>query len=507
MMRRDHRKLTSGLPPMNWLRRAGLVVAALGSVLVVLTGSLPVGQAAGSAPPRYRIQWAPCPGSATTQCGTLQVPVDWSQPGGAKISIAVARHHASDPGRRIGTLFFNPGGPGDGAARYVVAADTFFSETLRSRFDIVGMDPRGIGASTPIRCGVPVFTPELTFFPRTRQEFDRFRAHNRAVGQSCLQATGDQVRHSDTASVARDHEALRIALHAPQVSWLMLSYGTQVAANYAQLYPNRVRAMVLDAALEHSAPEVLLTAEAITTVETAFNRFARWCDTAPDCALRGQDVGAVYDRLVIRANRHPIPVQGALRPVTGDDIRMRTPVWLTLKDANVFGGPDLSWATFSKVIQLAVAGDASGFAFEPPQGPTDGIFGIAANGCGDYAVDIHSYGDMQRRIQMGKQLAPHLQGASENWQLVLCVGWPIAPANPPRRLDVTGVPTLIVHATHDPSTSYKNAFGLAAQIRGSAVLTRTGDGHTNYYTSDCARTAIDRYLVHPQAPPAGVCTT
>jgi pimeloyl-ACP methyl ester carboxylesterase len=202
-----------------------------------------------------------------------------------------------------------------------------------------------------------------------------------------------------------------------------------------------------------------------------------------------------------------MPVEGALRPVTGDDIRMNTPRWLNLKDANVFGGPDLSWATLSTLIKLAVDGNAVGFAFPPQQSPTDTIFGIAANACGDYAVDIHDYGDMQRRIQLGKQLAPHLQGASENWQLVLCVGWPVPPANPPRQLDVTGAPTLIVHATHDPSTSYKNAFGLAAQIRGSSVLTRTGDGHTSYYTSDCARTAIDRYLVHPQAPAAPVCTT
>ena len=507
MMGRDHRKLTSGLAQMSWLRRGGLVVAVLGSVLVALTGSLPVGQAADSTAPRYRIQWAPCPGSTTAQCGTLQVPVDWSRPRGAKLSLAVARHPASDPDHRIGTLFFNPGGPGDGAARYAVAAETYFSETLRSRFDIVGVDPRGIGASTPVRCGIPVLTPESTYFPRTRQEFDRLRAHSRAVGQSCLEATGDQVRHSDTVSVARDHEAVRIALHAPRVSWLVLSYGTQVAANYAQLYPNRTRAMVLDAALEHSTSEVLQTAESITTVETGFNRFARWCDTAPDCALRGQDVAAVYDRLVARANRHPIPVEGALRPVTGDDIRMNTPHWLQLKDANVFGGPDLSWATLSKLIQLAVAGDASGFIFPPPQGPTDPFFGQAANACGDYAVDIHTYGDMQRRIQMGQQLAPHLQGASEAWQLVLCVGWPVPPANPARRLGVSGVPTLIVHSTHDPSTSYKFAFGLAAQIRGSAVLTRTGDGHTSYYSSDCACTAMDRYLIHPQAPAAGVCST
>ncbi len=114
---------------------------------------------------------------------------------------------------------------------------------------------------------------------------------------------------------------------------------------------------------------------------------------------------------------------------------------------------------------------------------------------------------MQQRIQMGRQLAPHLQGGSEHWKFVLCIRWPIRAANPPRRLDVVGVPTLIVHATHDPSVSYKWAFGLAAQIRDSDVLTRIGDGHTSYYTSECARAAMDRYLVHPQALSSPVCNS
>ena len=108
---------------------------------------------------------------------------------------------------------------------------------------------------------------------------------------------------------------------------------------------------------------------------------------------------------------------------------------------------------------------------------------------------------------MGRQLAPHLQGASEFWQGVLCVGWPFEVANPVRRLDIRGVPTLIVHANHDPSVSYQWAFELATQIRGSSVLTRNGDGHTSYYTSECARARRTSYLIHPQAPAAGVCST
>ena len=492
------------------LRRA-LLAAVLSGGLVVSSDLVSAAQSvtAGSVQDssgHYSIAWAPCPGSAVTQCGTLRVPADWSHPHGPKINVAVARHPADDPARRIGTLFFNPGGPGDGGVKYVIAADTFFSDTLRARFDIVSVDPRGVGDSTPIRCGVPALTPDYTFFPRTQQEFHAMVAHNRAVARSCLQETGPLLLHADTVSVARDHEALRIALGVSRVNWLGLSYGTQLGAQYAQLYPKRTRAMVLDAVLDHSSSDVLLTAAAATTVEEAFNRFATWCDTAPDCALRGKDVAAVYDALVRRAQKHPIPVEGALRPVTGDDIRMRTPDYLVAKTPNVLAG-QLTWALFSQGLKLAVDGDASFFAWPPPNGPTDSLFARLASHCGDYASDIHTFADMQRRIEMGRQLAPHLQGASEFWQGVVCVGWPFQVANPVARLDVRGVPTLIVHANHDPSVSYQWAFELASQIRGSNVLTRNGDGHTSYYTSHCARAAMDQFLLTKQSVAAPVCAT
>src|SRR5262245_34652695 len=235
-----------------------LLAAVLGSGALVSTAFVSTGQSATADSPRYHLDFAPCPGSAVTQCGTLRVPADWSHPNGPRINVAVARRPADDPAHRIGTLFFNPGGPGDGGVKYVIAADTFFSDTLRARFDIVSVDPRGVGDSTPIRCGVPALTPEYTFFPRTQQEFRAMVAHNRAVARSCLQETGPLFLHADTVSVARDHEALRIALGVSKVNWLGLSYGTQLGAQYAQLYPKRTRAMVLDAVLDHSSSDVLL---------------------------------------------------------------------------------------------------------------------------------------------------------------------------------------------------------------------------------------------------------
>jgi pimeloyl-ACP methyl ester carboxylesterase len=460
--------------------------------------------AATARPPNVHIAWTPCPNAPTKQCGAMRVPVDWSKPRGEQMTVAVARRPADDQARRIGTLFFNAGGPGDGEVKYVVDNDGYFSATLRARFDIVGVDPRATGGSGHIRCAVPILTPADTLFPRSEREFTAMVGHNRAVGRSCLRQTGSLMAHTDTVSVARDHEAARAALGVARVSWLGISYGSQLAANYAELFPRRTRAMVLDSALEHSLPENQQIADEMMAAETSFNRFAAWCDTAPTCALRGQDVAAVYDRLVAGADRHPIPVDGALRPVTGEDIRMRTVSLLTLKEPS-FDGPDHSWAGLSRGLASALAGDASWFALPPAAFLQDELAARLAIGCMEYVPQVHTWADMQQRLQMGRRLAPHLQGAAELWQINRCIGWPLPAANPPRLLDVRGVATLIVHSVYDPSDHYKWAHGLAAQIRGSAMLTRTGDGHTSYHTSDCARTAIDQYLIRPHAPADRVC--
>jgi pimeloyl-ACP methyl ester carboxylesterase len=476
-------------------------VASLASILLI------VGGAQASAAPgqtRFTIAWSACEKSPQTQCGTLKVPVDWSKPSGPTISLAIARRPAKDPQHRVGTLFFNPGGPGDGAAKYIADAETIFTATLIERFDLVGMDPRGIENSSQIRCTVPLITPETTLFPKTEQQFQQLRQHNREVGMNCLDQAGELVRHMDTVSVARDHEALRLALGENNINWLGISYGTQLAANYAQLYPTRTRAMVLDAALEHSLPEVHQVAGEIIAAEDSFNRFADWCPSQESCALRGQDVRAVFDRLVEQADRNPIPTEGALGPVTGEDIRMGTKGLLRFKEPSIYG-PDLSWAGLSRALQKAIDGDGSAFAVAPAGVPQYGYHGLLGNACLDYAPQVHTYAEMQQRLELGRQLAPHLQGASETWQATFCIGWPVRPVNLPKTLNVRGVPTLIIQAVHDPSISYSWAHGLAAQIAGSALLTRTGDGHTSIYTSDCAKSAMDAFLIDRRSEANRIC--
>jgi pimeloyl-ACP methyl ester carboxylesterase len=112
---------------------------------------------------------------------------------------------------------------------------------------------------------------------------------------------------------------------------------------------------------------------------------------------------------------------------------------------------------------------------------------------------------MQQRLELGRQLAPHLQGASETWQASFCIDWPVKPVNPPKTLNVRGVPALLIHAAHDPSDSYTWAHGLAAQIDRSALLTRTGDGHTSVFTSDCAKSAMDAFLIERRSEANRIC--
>jgi hypothetical protein len=132
-------------------------IASLSAVLLIVGGAQASADTRQST--RFKIDWSTCEGSPQTQCGTLMVPLDWSKPAGATISVAVARRPAKNPDKRVGTLFFNPGGPGDGAAKYIAGAETFFTPALIERFDLVGMDPRGIENSSPVRCTLPVITP------------------------------------------------------------------------------------------------------------------------------------------------------------------------------------------------------------------------------------------------------------------------------------------------------------------------------------------------------------
>jgi pimeloyl-ACP methyl ester carboxylesterase len=483
-----------------------IAVTALAACCVALAGAAP-GRAKGA------ITWHGCGRGlpASLKCGELRVPLDYAHPRGAKITLGFNRLLAQDRAHRVGSLIVNPGGPG-GPGSSVVAIEAagrhLWHPALHQRFDMIGMDPRGTGTSTPIRCRAATFNRPVSLFPRTAAEFRRLTAWARAFGASCRTATGPLLGHVDTASVARDMERLRQALGDGKLNFLGLSYGAHLGFAYAERYPRRIRTMALDGISNHSTSINTLFSDAAAAYEDTLNRFGAWCAQTTSCALHGRDALALFDALVQQADQRPIPApecaDGSCHPtVTGGELRMNAFNLLLVKDGiPALGVP--TWTDFASALARAEQGDASAFSSHFAQSARDDPFpGLAIN-CSDYPREVRSYRDFGAKALLGRIIAPHTQGASEAWLGILgCMRWPVPLANPPHRARVRGAPPILVAAsTHDPSTPYVWAQELRDQLPGAVLLTRDGDGHTSSWLGGGrTRDAIARYLVTRRAPP------
>jgi pimeloyl-ACP methyl ester carboxylesterase len=505
------------------LRRL-LCLLAIAASWTIATGLLPGARAQTPTP---QLEWGPCPAVAPMatpgagvddvtsdlECATLAVPLDYDDPGGDQITIGLNRLPARDRAKRIGNLIFNPGGPG-GAATPIVAEQasgiTVFTPAVLDHFDLIGMDPRGTGSSTPVRCDPDTWNGFVSQFPKDEAGFERLRTHIKAVGESCLQLTGPLLAHLDTVSAARDIEQVRLALGGEPLNYLGLSYGTQLGATYAELYPDNIRVMALDGALDHDQRGLAMLDNEARAYETELERFAEWCDQTETCALHGQDVLAIYDELVATADATPIPAAkcktgGYCREeVTGEYIRFGVQELLLFKDPSAaFDLP--GWEGLASALAEAQKGDASAFAPYLAHGEDSGAYAGLAIECVDWETPIANYDDIAAAELFARVVAPRSQGATQTWTLFTgCMGWPVPAANPPRLWDVEGTPPiLIVNATYDPSTAYIWAQLMREQIDGSVLLTRIGDGHTLYLLPGESQTrdAIDHYLITGETPP------
>ncbi|MFF4140801.1 alpha/beta hydrolase [Streptomyces sp. NPDC001698] len=373
---------------------------------------------------------------------------------------------------------------------------------LRERFDIIGFDPRGVGASTPVVCPRPLHDPRVTTFPRTPVEFARLASFNHASGEACRRATGALIDHVSTADVVRDVEAIRRALGAQRISWLGLSYGTLIGSRYAERHPDRVRAMVLDGAVDHAVPARRAALDEARATEDAFRRFARWCASASECALHGTDVPTLFDALMASAERDGVPATSLGRNTTAEELTSGSYTLLYRRAA---------WPLLAQALARASgsdgAADASalvaGAMFQDPTYPA-----YRTIGCHDFAPGPTSPRDMVRQAANLREAAPHMWRYSEFWDWTSgCLGWPVRPGNPPSPLRVTGAaPILVVGTRHDPATPYAWARSLSGRIEGSGLLTVDGDGHTGILHSSCARSHFTEYLVSGRLPAEGaVC--
>ena len=271
--------------------------------------------------------------------------MDYDQPRGAEVQIAVARVPATDQAHRIGSLFFNFGGPGGTAVDYLQGNGAGLFADLNKRFDIVAFDPRGVGQSTPsIDCRVN--QEQLGIYSQpvpTPQTLDRsaYIAKVKAYVNACVQRNGEILRHVSTANVARDMDALRAAVGDRKLTYLGFSYGTFLGATYAALFPRNYRALVLDGpvdAEQYINDPIADIAEQTAAFEDALDRFLAACkaDQTACQHFGGNDPSTAFDALIAQAEQHPIDASGYTpdpRPVDGDDIRMATASLLYAKQA------------------------------------------------------------------------------------------------------------------------------------------------------------------------------
>ncbi|MGY1637861.1 alpha/beta fold hydrolase [Geodermatophilus sp. SYSU D00742] len=492
----------------------GLVVLLLGAGPAVANAH-PV-EPAGEPVPVPTLSWAACgltpeATAAGVECARAPLPMDYDDPGGEQVEVFVARVPATDQAARIGSLFFNFGGPGSPAAEYLQVLGPGMFSLLNQRFDIVGLDPRGVGQSTPtVACDAPP-DPLPTAENPWELDVDAIVAVSQRYVDACRANNGAILEHLSTANVARDMDALRAALGEEQLSYLGFSYGTFLGATYASLFPGRYRALVLDAALD---PEMYLddpgtlNSTGLAGFEDALDRFLDACaaDQAACSGFGGTDPHAAFDALLATAVATPLPVPGFPEdptPVVADEIRAVTFRLLYAKQV---------WGLLAAALAAAEDGDGSlvravsALLFPAGDTSSDAFPAITAAEQ-EWPTDPDPY---LRRSADEWAAFPHFWSILGTHNLLYHALWPVQDEDAfdgPYVADPSAPPVLVIGNTHDPATPYAGAVALTEQLGNARLLTMDGDGHGAYGpNSPCINSATDSYLVAGTLPAEGtVC--
>jgi pimeloyl-ACP methyl ester carboxylesterase len=451
------------------------IIASAVALTMSMTG------VAGPAPNPGPLDWHDCTGDYAAECATLTLPVDWSHPDGPTFGLAVARHRATDPAHRVGTLIFGPGGPGDSGVDRVRNGLDRFSADLQQHFDIVSFDPRGVGASNPVVCSPDLVAEAPPPVLTSQAGFDATLAYNRTLWADCRKQTGPIFDHADTGSTVRDLDALRAALGERTLTFQGSSYGTLLGEEYAERYPDRVRAIVLESVVDHhpTSTSAFLSSQS-WALQDSFDVFVDWCDATAACALHGQDVRRVYAGLLARAD--------------AGDLGM-APFDLT---ALVF--KDTKDPDYPKLAQILAALAAGG------RGQPVGSLGVVVPAfCNDWSLPVRDYREYAAILRRTATVAPDVRYGAQVFSLTMCLGWPEPVADPQHVLQVhTARPLLLLNSRHDPATGVNWAASTARQLgRDGVLVVYEGAGHGSYGLSDCMRQVADDYLVSLRVPPRG----
>jgi len=468
-------------------------------VLVVATfaiGSAPA-RAAG---PNPALEWRGC--GSGFQCSSLSVPIDYSNASSGSIDLALIRLPAASPSQRIGSLLVNPGGPGGSAIDFLRAWSGSVSPDIRARFDLFAFDPRGVGESNGIVCHD---TLQQLFAvnpnPASASDWQKAEAAARVFVDACAQKYRDVLPYLGTKNVARDMESVRKALGEDRLTYLGYSYGTAIGQVYADMYPDRVRAFVLDGAIDLSLDFEQINQQQMVGFERAYRAYVDDCKRRA-CSLAGNgDPAAAIDQLIARAEQQPIPAAGSDRDAGAGEAL--TAIFSALYSQQ-------QWPRLTRALQNAIDGNGSGlialtdqYLERNPDGSYPDI--TEANMAVNYVDEVcpkdpAAYPAMADRFA---KAAPHF-GPSAAVASLTCAFWP-ATADPAPAPKAHGAPAiLVVDTTNDPATPWEWGVAVSKQLESGHLLTHRGNGHTIYAQGNsCIDAAVNAYLIELIVPPDG----
>jgi pimeloyl-ACP methyl ester carboxylesterase len=447
------------------------------------------------------LRWRSC--GSGLECSTLRVPQDPANPSSPLIDLAVVRAPARDRENRIGSLVVNPGGPGGSGVDFVSSVHSGFPSEVRDRFDIVGWDPRGAGRSDPVECVDDMASYyALDFSPDSDQERDELIAGVQSFVNACAQREGDRLKYLSTDYTVQDLDRLRAALGDERLTYIGFSYGTYIGAKYAEAYPSRVRALVLDGAVDPSLSSLDQQVQQAEGFERVLDGFVRWCTRDTSCAFhRNGKTAKALDRLRSRADADGVPVSES-RPA-----RTLTPTEFDLGLASALYEGRGVYRFLGEALDAADRGDGSGIAQLADaytQRDANGRYGgieesFLAIGCAD-GPPINGVAGVREIEQAAQQVAPRLGTAIVNNSLA-CALWPVkgkaaAPVRAP-----SAPPIVVIGTRKDPATPLAWARALADQLESGVLITAPGAQHTSFGLGNgCVDTPVIEYLVDGTAP-------
>jgi pimeloyl-ACP methyl ester carboxylesterase len=512
----EHGERRFAARPSRRLSRLRVAVAAA-LALAVSGAAAPQVMAAQSTatdpqPTVPSLAWADCQGGF--ECANAEVPLDYRDPQGKTITLAVVRKKAADQGAKKGTLFLQPGGPGNSGVDFVRNNYAGLPASLRENFDVFGYDVRGVGRSSQVVCwDDPTYTQAVTAAKGTPGPDAYEPAVRQAASfvQGCQDNAGELLPYVGTGYVARDIDLLRQALGEEQLTYYGRSFGSYIGTVYAAMFPQRVRALVLDGGYdpEHYAnrpyaydrPQYL-------ALDGAMGRFLDWCKAdQATCGFGDGDPRAAFEKLKADLDANPVPT------ANGGQANGYTLVYRLMFNINE---GKVIWPSLGAALRKAQQRDNTSFLLRPPSPASyDFLNPNVAVECvdKDYPRDMAR---LKRQVTRNAELAPLLGPAMaygpptyDHQHATACVQWTgEKPSRYAGSFRAKGsAPILVLGTTGDPDTPYQDSVALARKLDNGRLLTFRAEGHTAFGRSACATDAVTGYLVDLTVPARGTTCT